>query len=290
MFSSFIYIMTTQTNDNVYNDKLLKLKTMEQEYSIAIGEYAEAKKNYMDLVNKELRGEISYSIIKDSSLFGEELSNFSDINDVNACATICDQNKKDCFGATYISDIKKCNLISNKTQRFGLFPDESNYSSIVLNSINKIIDLLAINNKLIQLNADMMQLIDEISPTYSQDIIDKKNRSDEMYKNYKILMSEREYINAKMNEFNAVSSAYATQNIYAHQQYNLLTIWIFIAIVAVIFALQQMIGFSFNYTILFIFILAFIFGLNLGTPISFLVWIIVLVIGIFVYYKNTSNE
>lgn len=281
--------MTTQTNDNVYNDKLLKLKTMEQEYSVAVGEYAEAKKNYMDLVNKELRGDITYSIINNSSLYGQELNNFSDINDVMACASICHQNKRDCFGATYISDTKKCNLISNRTQNFGLFPDEPTYSSIVLSSINKVIDLLSINNKLIELNANMMQLLQDISPTYSQDIADKKIRSDEMYKNYKILMTEREYINQKLNEYNAVSTAYGTQNLYAQQQYNLLNIWIFIAIVAVIFVLQQVLGFSFNYTLFFIFVAAFIFSLNLGTPMGFLVWLIVIIIG-FLIYKNTSNN
>jgi len=281
--------MTTQTNKDVYNDKLLKLKTMEQEYSVAIGEYTEAKKNYMDLVNKELRGDISYSIINNSSLFGLELSNFSDINDVMACANLCRQNKNDCFGATYISDTKKCNLISNKTTSFGLFPDEPKYSSIVLSSINKLIDVLSVNNSLIQLNAEMMQLIDEISPKYEQDIADKKIRSDEMYKNYKTLMTEREYINEKLNEYNAVSTAYGTQNLYAEQQYSLLNIWIFIAIIAVIFVLQQVIGFSVNYTLFFIFIAAFLFGLNLGTPMGFLVWLIVIVI-VFLIYKNTSNN
>jgi len=268
-----------------YDDQIIRLKTLEKEYAVTIGEYIETKKNFIEALNQELANKKQFVDISNKEWLGKELKTISNVNKVTDCISLCVEN--DCTGANYNTASKYCYLKTNPS--YGIRDASQDNMAIVTNSFDKAMSLSLLNEKLLDLNSQLMQLIQAINPSYKKDIEEKQVKEKEMYENYKKLIAERDYINKQLNDYNSLVASYQTENLNAKREYTFLNIWLILAIVSIILILQQMIGFSFNYSIILVFAFVLLFGLNLGSASGFLLWLSVLLFFIIMYYANVSS-
>ena len=269
-----------------YDDQIIRLKSLEKEYANTIREYIETKQNFIEALNQELQNKKEFTLMPNSEWLGEELKDISNVNKVTDCVSLCVEN--DCTGANYNETTKYCYLKTRPS--YGVRVASQNNTAIVTNSFDKAMSLSLLNEKLLDLNSELMLLIQAINPSYKRDIEEKQIKEKEMYENYKKLMTERDYINKQLNDYNALMTAYGTENLNAKQQYTFLNIWTIFAVVSIILILQQIIGFSFNYSIILVFASILLLGLNLGNASGFLLWLSVILFFIIMYANMSSTN
>lgn len=269
-------------NDDTYGDSAIRLKTLQKEYEVLLKQYLEAKKYYVEALQDDAREKSSYVIKENVSIRGTVFKTIQDVNSVEDCKSLCIENK--CDAADYKSDQKVCKL--NSADQGISVLQQGGYSSIVKSYINYLTIMSDIIAKLLIVNAQMLEVTENIDPTYQQDIEAKKNSSDELFKNYKNLINERDIVNQKMDEYSMLSQKYSDENVNAERQYGLVSAFGFLVFLIFLFALREIYQIPISFTPVFIIAIIFFLGLNLGVASGFLIWLGVIVFLILIYFMN----
>jgi hypothetical protein len=271
-------------NDDTYGDSAIKLKTLEKEYDILLKQYLEAKKNYVEALQSDAKGDSSYIIKENTGIRGNVFKTIQDVSSIEDCKALCIENK--CDGAEYQINQKTCKL--NHANLGISISENPNYSSIVKNHINYLGIMGNIIAKLLIVNAQMLETAENVDPTYQQDIEAKKIRADELFKNYKGLINERDLVNQQMDEYSMLSQKYSDENINAGRQYGLVSAWGFLVFLIFVFALREIFQIPISFFPIFIGAIVFFLGLNLGVPTGFLIWLGVIALLIFLYFMSVN--
>lgn len=276
-------------NSDTYGDYNIRLKTLEKEYQVLLNSYLEAKKSYIEAMQNSAKGTNNYTILNDTDIRGGQRTKIiEDISDIEKCKALCAENK--CKGAQYYGNSREC--IFNSMERIGLSPIpkelSTNRSAIVDNSIYRLFEMNKIIMELLKVNNQIIRIIENIDPSYVEDIEAKKVRGDELYKNYKQLINERDMVNTKLDEYSTLSQKFTEENINADKQYSHMNIWLFLVIFILLYALREIFGFSISFIPIFILSFVFFLTLNIGLPIGFLIWLGVIGLLLFLYFMNMA--
>ena len=272
-------------NDNTYGDYNIRLKTLEKEYQVILSQYLETKNAYIQALQEKSKDNLSYLMKEKTAIDGSYSKLISNITNAEKCKALCAENK--CKGATYDTETKNCSFYNMELGTFRLVPNQ--YTTIILPSdMEKLRVLGQIIQKLLNINAQIIQTIENIDPSYVEDIEAKKTRGEELYKNYKALINERNVVNAKLDEYNTLAQKFTEENINADKQYNLMNIFWFLVIFLTLFVLREMFSLPINFIPIFILSFVFFLTLNLGIPTGFLIWLGVVGLLIFLYFMNMA--
>lgn len=270
-------------NNNTYGDSTIKIKTLEKEYEVLSQQYLEAKNNYIQALQDNAKG-VSNFVIKDKiALVGDKFKIINDVQNVEKCKALCIENK--CKGATYIHKSKVCELGNLNLNDFKTV-ENAKTTSIIPSHIDKLQIMEQLISKLLSINRQIMQNIEDTNPAYVKDIETKKTRADELYKNYKSLIGERENINLQLERYNMLSHQYTEENAKTNYQYFILNIWFFIVMILVLFALKEMFDIPVSFVTVFFGTVVFFLTLNAGVPIGFLIWLGAIALLLLIYSKT----
>lgn len=270
-------------NDNTYGDYNIKLKALEKEYDVLLTQYLETKNAYIEALQEKNKGIRNYSINDKTSINGVVYKTIENVSDVEKCKALCSENK--CDGAVYNSTNKKCNFHNINLGKFQLNTNQKT-SSIVINYIEKLKKLSTIIGNLLIINNQIIQVIENLDPSYVKDIELKKQRSKELYENYKKLVNERDNVNKQLNDYNTLVQTYTEQNTGASKNYMVMNLLIFLIIFLILFGLKELFSIPINLLPIFIFSCVFFLSLNLDNAYGFLTWLGVIGILLFLYFIN----
>lgn len=223
-------------NDDTYGDYTIRLKTLEKEYDVLLKQYLEAKKNYIETLQNDAKGNLNYTIKSSTLLNGDSYKIIQDVASVEDCKSLCIENK--CDGASYNTNRKDCQLNNLNLGTMSILEDP-NYSAIVRTNISNLAIMGDIIFKLLDVNSKIIQTIENIDPSYQENIDAKKDRADELYANYKSLIGERDMVNSKMDEYSMLSQKFTDENINANKQFNILSALWFVLFVILLFTLRE---------------------------------------------------
>ena len=129
---------------------------------------------------------------------------------------------KNCTGASYFSDSKKCVLGKGKGS---LLPTTNNQeSAIVFTSLKLSYYLKYLNQLLLDLNKNISDSIDKTT------LENQNNTNLNISKNYTLLLKEREKINKIILEEEILNSANNNSQLVVTQQYSYYIVYLFVVI------------------------------------------------------------
>lgn len=283
-------------NDDTYGDSAIRLKTLEKEYDVLLKQYLEAKNNYIEALQDNATGKSSYVTRYNVGINGIPSKIIKDVNSLEDCKALCSENK--CDGAMYMpltdnlnqhdrNYAKMCGLYID-TPRMNFHEYNGSFITIIKEYKGSLKTMSDIVSKLLVINAQMLEAAENMDPTYQQDIDIKKDRADELYKNYKNLINERDIVNQKMDEYSMLSQKYSDENINAERQYWLVSAFGFVVFLIFVFALREIFQIPISFFPIFIGAIVFFLGLNLGIPTGFLIWLGVIALLLFLYFMNMA--
>lgn len=284
--------------DDTYGDSAIRLKTLEKEYNVLLKQYVEAKKNFIEALQADEKAENAYIIKNDSAIFQDRDTGkiFENVFTVENCRDLCIENK--CDGADYIKESAYrygqggafkdlCVLYRGNPRSGALNTYERKGVTSIIRKYSYYLDKMGDTiMRLLRLNRNILQAIEDVDPMYQQDIEAKKIRAQELFKNYEHLIKERDIVNQKMDEYSMLAQKYSDENINAGRQYGLVNAWGFVVFIIILFALREMFQVPISFTPIFILAIVFFLGLNLGVATGFLIWLGLIAFLIFIYFMN----
>jgi hypothetical protein len=261
--------------NNIYNsnkNSLLKIKLLENEYSIILNQYEETYKNYLSSLSKK----DEFITIKGKTWWGKNPLKQNKVNSKDDCITMCANDDK-CSGATYNDKKKYCwtrmgddNLKKGKKKEY----------AIISNIKLELLTLNLLNKKLIDINKAIVKELNNVDIEIIN--INKLEKQEELTNNYIKLIKERENVNIILEKYKDIESSLNNQELYVNQENAKYKLWVLIASIILLITLNQLfIGKKIPNGILFrilLIIVLLIMSFSLNTRHGFLIVIIVLLV------------
>lgn len=247
------------------NNNQITLHNLLNEYNIVLNQYEELLKNvnydkdhYVQLKGRVFWG--SYGLSQSSS------------NSVKDCENMC-LNNKSCSGATFDLNKKFCYIRSGDGS---ISSGTENEYAIVSNYKYNLSNLQILNDKLIDLNQEINNLINN-SDVYVKQLNNTKNiQQNELLNNYKILLDEKRKINEMIEEYEEIDKSYNDTHLVVERNNGIFNMWIILAIIVLIITLK--IVFEIEVLFLGIIIVLIILTYLFTNPWGFFIWGLIIVI------------
>jgi hypothetical protein len=256
------------------DDTLLKIETLEKEYSILLNQYEEAYKNYMSSLSKNNE----FISIKGKTWWGKNPLSQSIVSNIQECITTCAKNSQ-CSGATFNQTNNYCWTRTGETTLTSGSEDEF---ALITNMKSQLLILDYLNQKLIEINKQILMEFNNIDLSS----IDNKEQQQQLNNNYMKLVKEQETLNNMLANYNDINTSVLTKQLIVEQSSASLRLWLFITIIIVLFTINQIFfGFPLSGTFLFRMFIVIIFimvAFTLHTRQGFLMAIIILLLIFFI--------
>jgi hypothetical protein len=303
--------MSDTTIDKL-DSSILKLKSLESEFDLVMTQYKQA---YLDYINTlqttassttTTTGQREFKSIQNSKFWGTVGLKETTVTSMDECKAMC-AGDANCTGATFNSSSSYCWLrsgdgdvnVSDNPSEYALMP------SMTQNTNN----LKMLNDKLINLNIQIISALNESEPIVFDSIEHKDETKAQMQDTKQKLEDEREKIYKLLDQYDDLSSQYDSNSIYVRQMNASYIFWTSLAVIIIIIIVKLLITpqsrgsdtvkITFRLIFIFIFIIA-ITKMNTASGFAiFGVFIILILLRIFnilakrgtnTTYGNTMNQ
>jgi len=226
-----------QTTVEILNNSSLNLQSLQKEYDLAMTQYKQANLDYIaSLENKVANGnERVFNILPSSRFWGTSGIKDIVVNKIEECQAGCAEDAK-CTGATFNSSSGYCWLRTGTGQVTA--SSDPNESAIMPNVSQNINNLKMLNDKLVQLNLQIMDELNKSEPVVLDEIAHKDEKKAQMEETNQQLLQERIKILELLDETQDLMVQYDTNSIYANQSNAEYIYWTIIMIMVVSFILR----------------------------------------------------
>ena len=174
-----------------------QLKTLSDNFNTLLTEYKNTYNDYINNIN-----DTSLTTIDNSAFNGTNTLNTNTNSSVDNCKSSCSSNSS-CSGATFSSSNNKCVLsIGN-----GNIINATDSTAIVQQGIYYSYKLQKINQKLMDINQEISNTINETYGGYQDNLNKSQEQNILIQQNYEVLTQEREEIEKMIRKFQTINSA-----------------------------------------------------------------------------------
>jgi hypothetical protein len=223
----------------------LNLETLSLEYKNLLIKYQQAVVNYVNYLQQESTNpcdssnnsadQSCYSIINGQAFWGTSGITQLDVGTIEECKAAC-AKAPGCSGATFNPDKNSCILRKGDGSPV---PSSGDYAIVPKGKkLLQIVD--SINNKLTEVNKEILKSIDKGEPIYNTESVERETQAQELIQNYEQLVRERIKVAKMLDHYQDVDETLndgdlkITQNYYSF----LLLLGLAIAIIFILYKLS----------------------------------------------------
>ena len=208
----------------------LKLESLKNDYSLAIIEYDNAYKNFMELIKQP--GD-SLKQINNSKIIGEDYKSTFLIDNVDDCLHDC-VNDKTCSGLDYSEKNNRCNFFTGN-----LAITKSDNSKSYIKNINPFyLTLLETNTKLNNIVSEINELLEKIDPETKEELEYKTEEIVKLNIQYKSLEEKNKIIKNLINTNTELNNEYDITNLMINRSSFTYFLWVLLLIIILIFIIK----------------------------------------------------
>ena len=229
--------MSQQTSYEILDNSSMKLQSLQKEYDLAMTQYKQANLDYIASLESKIAngGTRVFNVLPSSRFWGSSGIKDIVVNKIEECQAACAEDAK-CTGATFNSSSGYCWV---RTGTGEVTPStSSNESAIMPNVSQNINNLKMLNDKLIQLNVEIMDELNRSEPVVLDEVAHKNEKKAQMEETNQQLLEERIKILELLDETQDLNVQYDTNSIYAKQSNAEYILWTIIVIMLVSFILR----------------------------------------------------
>ena len=220
------------------DSSILKLQLLEKEFDLVMTQYKQGYLDYISDLNAstpEMSGKNkTYQILNAKRFWGESALNEGASTSIDDCQAMCSADEK-CTGATFNSSKGYC---WTRSGNGNLFSGNEFENAIIPEITQNINNLQMLNNKLINLNQQIISTLNDVMPIVEDENDQKNIKKDEMNEIYNQLLMEKHNIYNLLQEYETVNQQYTNNTLYVRQTNATYIIWSIIAIMIVIITVK----------------------------------------------------
>jgi len=216
------------------NSNSLKLERLKNDYSLAIVEYDNAYKDFMELVNQS---GVSLKKVNNSELIGKSYKSTISTNDLlTTCLTMCDSDKEKCSGLDYSqqNNLNKCIFFTGNLA----IRKNNNHVSYIKNINSVYLVLLQTNSRLNNIVTEINELLDNIDPKTKEELEHKKEEIDKLNIEYKLLEEKNETIKELTKQNENLTNEYNITSIMINKSSFTYFLWVLLLVIILIFIIK----------------------------------------------------
>jgi len=203
-----------------------QLQNLSNTFNNLLNEYTTTYKKYIDAINSN---DNSLTTINNTSFVGA--TNIRLLHNVNTdiCKASCASNST-CAGATFNNNSATCDLFSGS----GNIVPTNGSTSMVKQVMSYGYQLQQLNNKLIDINKQMMNIIESNYNNFEKTTKNNTTQSQILQNNYEMLVQERREIAEMVSQYETLNTAYenvssnVTSNYYKYIVFLLIAIFLLV--------------------------------------------------------------
>jgi hypothetical protein len=274
------------SNTTTLQSNIMKLQTLEAQYTVVLNQYKQAYQNYLQNLNNYKTTSSTYVALKGKTFWGTSALTQGSATSQTACQTMCTSNSS-CSGATFNPVKKYCwTRTGDGVIGSGLSTDYA----LITPLRQSIITLQSINLQLLSINSQITTLLQTVYPQASTTMSQKNTKATELNNYYQTLVQENNQIQQLLNEYNTINQSYQEADLYTTEQNIRYRFWFLVAVILMVITIKTFMNTGTSEVPLLtaiywpvLFILFIILTFNIQTPQGFLVWGILAVVAIISY-------
>ena len=230
-------------NKNTYeksNSIVLDLETLTKKYQTLLIEYQQAALNYINYVNEQAIDENStrsMMTIQGSAYWGTDGISQNISNSLNECKASC-INTDGCTGATYNSTDYEQPMCWLRSGISKVAVGKDGDYAIVNKAQNLLSIVQDINEKLTDINQQILSKKKEGQPLYDENLQESQVQNSDLIDKYNILVADRTKIAKLMNEYQTLDEQQNQGNIKISQNYYSYILLLALAIISIYFLVK----------------------------------------------------
>lgn len=240
-------------------DTSSKLQLLSDTFNSTLATYQQTYQEYINTIDSS---DNTLMVVPESAYIGKSNIGITANSTVDNCLSLCGTNPS-CSGATFNTETTNCILSSG----YGNVIKSKKTDSIVQKAVMYSYLLQNLNQKLMDINSQMSQIIKESYSQYQNNIKEKEAKEQLLQNNYNILIQERNQIDEMVRQFETINSAYdngtinLNSNYYSYISLLLITILLVFLLIRFSFTGEQLGGGIKNFKgeSLFLFLIMVIF-------------------------------
>ena len=264
--------------DTDLKSDILKIEALEKEYNAVLNQYEEAYKNCNDELKQNLdEKQRSFKTFTNRAYWGTSGLNEGTVGAETDCENMCASNPK-CTGATFNTANRYCwtrggngSLAASTTSNIAILPTVKGC----------VVTLNALNNRLININKELTQLIETTNSQLAAEEAKKNNSKQQLHKYYAQLLKERLQMAKILEDHKTLDEDNQTQSLYVSTQNSTLRLWSLLACALILVVVNKMLGGETSvvklfWTIMMVLLLIVSFSINSAS--GFGVWMMLILI------------
>jgi len=257
------------------DDSLIKIETLEKEYTSLLSQYEEAFKNYQETINTKTGKKMI--AVNGRTWWGQTALKEGPAGTQEECIAMCSADDK-CTGSTFNSEKKYC------WARAGgdiLTPGEDNDVALIPKIKMNVITLTQLNNRLIDVNMKMSNEFKNLNPKLKAQKAQQLKKQEELNKAYIKLSEDKKNMNNVLNEYNSIEKDYENQTLNVNRANTVFKLWTLLACIMILILYKITVGDGLPIIAMFFVLLMIItiFTLNLN------LWLLLIVVFILALIK-----
>jgi len=212
------------------NNDSLKFESLKNDYSLAIIEYDNAYKNFMELANQP---GVSMKKIDNSTIIGKPYLSALSVDDVSICIKDCETDNN-CSSLDYNKKNNKCTFFTGNLA----IKSNNNNVSYIKNIKSFYLDLIQINNKLNNIVSEINALLENYDPKTKEEIEIKQDEINELNVKYNLLQLHNKKVGALINQKDDLTNEYNITTLMINRSTLVYFFWLLLLIIILIFIIK----------------------------------------------------
>ena len=224
-----------------FKTNLIQLEILEKEYENTLQQYQEAINNYiLNISTSDNSLNNNYVFLKGRTWWGSSSLTQTDASSQEICQSMCASDMK-CSGATF-NEVKK--YCWTRTGEGKLTAGYDSDYAIISSQKESIINLKMLNNRLIQLNEQILSTIKSLKPEEFVIETELNQTYTSLIKEYTNLTEQKIIIDQQIQDYLRIEETLENQDIYVTQQNTAVRFWMLVALLLLLFTIKGLYGSS----------------------------------------------
>jgi hypothetical protein len=200
--------------------------SLQNQFNTLLTQYTETYQNYIQAIQS---GDTTFTSVPNTSFLGQKNIQILQNSSADSCQSACSTSTTTpCSGANFNTGTTSCTLLSGPGN---IVPNVST-TAIVREALYYSYQLQQLNDQLTQINNQIKQSALQNMGKYQTTQQQQQQQEEILQTNYQILEQERKQIDAMIQEFETVHSAYENGTLSVDSYYNYY--WVLLVIVVVL--------------------------------------------------------
>ena len=240
------------------DESIIKLETLEKEYTLILSQYEEAYNNYTQTIQDTSNNFIA---LNGRTFWGNAGLKEGPASSQAECESMC-LSDQTCSGATFSTEKRYCWTRSGDgNTNIGTDSDIA-----LLPKIKQNLNILKnLNQRLLNINTNINTELDKIYPIAQEENNLKNKKQQELKTSYTGLLKQEMELDQMTKEYQNIEAELDNNIIYVNQQNTILKFWVLFALILLAIIIKQFLGINGTPGILFLIfslIVIIIFTLN----------------------------